>query len=910
MPQVSNADLNTLRSNPHFSRLGLLIFRAPVIYSGQISGSPAQGATTITLSGVSQTETPVLHYTLVAGSSAGNDDGGKTRFKSLAGSTLTVAANSIEWQTYPFISILREILPWSIIPDLANDKMDGTKTYSDENTNFHPLGRIGPPAWGFKNETIKFYSNSQSVAAGASISSHSWSFPDGSPSTSSSAGSAGTPVEVTWAATTGHIPHYFTYTATDSNGKTHTRYNPVWILDNFEECYCNFELESLSGDYGSGGWQARIRVFGDATTSEFPQDAMIMLVAEDYYAGFQTSVGGNWDHRENVVFVGWIVRDTVFKDDEDGAVSFEVFGPVPRMNQLTSWPANLEDRASPAAWNQLKSMTCDLAAFHVFTERSTLDHICDINLSGNTRRLRYVDIPESKLNTQVDDYCLSPIGAKGLSDRQGQIYLSRNPNLRPTAERTALNTVMAVELGDVRADPGLELGVEEQEFQVAQVDFIAFKYSGEDVEPLYSLVPENQYASGNIEKVDGVRADDQDEANVLSGMYLANFNNIFREVKFPTWNYRVFDIVPEEYTTLTLVASDTQRGIVWTNQKLICRNISISYDRDREAILVDPTFEKNSFGPPGVGGGYPKSVPDSESYPIARDSVGDALVAWNSFFIRKAGADWIERGGQASFNHGTLDPWWFSREKSSSLDPDQSILFGCADEAVIKRTEDGGVTWVARAPSAAPPNTWGDVTAPVLANVDFIWLSGDIFRNGRFYAMGQWQETDSGNSHWRSWLVYSDDNGLTWAWSVLYDGATLPTQLKSIALASNKDYVLVTVFVDEASDVLRLLLLDATDLSFVRQYDLGASTLTQMDEKTYWAFPVTVTDVPDIWFVAGRLNAPQGLSDIQHIVKVDDAGGAWSSFENTWSTDICGALFVKEEDDNGDRKYFAARQPA
>lgn len=890
MPAVSAAKQTVLRSSPHSAKVGILVHRPLILKGGQVQGSPADGAGTIVLSVTVDNGTPRADYAVVAGSTAGGDDGGRTRLKSWSGSTATLAANNIEWTSYPHVSILEMIDPVSIIPDRKNDLMDGTKAYSDENEQQHPLGLIGPPGWGYTSEAIRFYARRQAVASGASITGHSWVFPSGSPGSSSQKGSAGSPIEVTWSSATGHVPHYMRYTQTDSNGKTHTRYNPVWVLDQFEDAYCDFEIEDCSGDTSAGTWTAKFRIHGDATTDEFPSNAMVVMISRSVYQGAQQDIGGNWSWRENVLFFGWIVAGTTFKDDEGGSVSFEAHGPVAMMERLTSWPANLNDRANPSKWDQIKNMTCDLAAFHILTERSTFHKICDIVLSGNTKRLRYVDIPETSIRDQLDNYCLSPIGARVLSDRQGRIYLSRNVNKRPVSERSSIATVMDVALQDLRANPGLELGVEEMRPRVAQVDFIAFNYSGLDVSPLYSLALENQFPHGDIQKIDGVRADSQSEANTLSGLYLAELNNKFIDNSLAFWNYPIFDIAPEEYLTLTIAASQNKRGIAWNQQKLLPRSVSVEYDQEAESLFWTVVAEKDSFGPPGVGGGYASERPRARvTYPPDPDQ---AVVGFASFWFRGAqDSSWENRGLLGSVNAGIVDPWWWTTQKQNTDDPNKAIVIAVGQSLGIYRSTDGGYSWRQKT-VGAPANTWSDTTPPDSDQTHFVWVWGDRFQNSRFYALAYFQEPDSGDGMYRAWMYVTDDDFSSGVWYPLYDGITLPDEVRPLGVVSNFDKILVTVWQDiSGTQTLSLQRWDTTPV-YQAAFSLGNATEAQVDANTYIAYPAAVTDDANLWYVWGRLQSPQGLSDPEHVILTPNAGVSWQSVENSWGTRYCMSFFA------------------
>lgn len=781
MPAVSNADKTTLNTFPQGTKLAMAVFQPRTMVSAEISGTPAVGAATVVLTNIVTTATPAKHMSVWAGSAAGLSDGGKVRMKSLSGSTLTTAPNFIDWQTYSYVTIKEVIDPVSILPDLGNDYEDGNVSYSNENTNYHPLGRIGPIGMvGYTDQAVKFHSNSTAMATGATIASHAWTFPSGSPGSSSSAGTEANPIEVTWSTATGHQPHYVKYVVTDDNGKTHTRRMPVWIFDSITDAYCDWTLDSLSGSFSSGGWTGTFTVWQDADISNFPEDAMVVIFAQDHYAGHETSIGGNWRYAEHIVFGGWISRDTVHRDNEKGSVTFDVLGPVEKMKELLCWPANLEDDSSPDGWHELSRMTADRAAFHIITEHTTMDQICDVNLTGSTKRMLYIDIPEDDPFTQINDYCLKPIGGNLLSDRQGHIYFDLNPNLMVVSQRSSIATVHSLTIDSpIRADPGLSLAVEEHEKLTAQVDFVAFGYSGEDPRAYYSLAPGDQYITGEVKKIDGIRADSQSESNALAGLYLANENNIWKEVAIPVFNWRIFDIAPQEYTEMTLVAADTRRGIVWSAQKLICRSVSIEYDHEKSVLKVSPTFEKDSFGPAGITGDYPDVPPKDTGtgitpiVPIQPPTINpqDLLIGdlVNGVWWLPIGATlWVERNTGLETTAVTQvgwNPWWFTPEEKNTTNPEEAIIWN-TQESVIYEDKNLGKAWKLKIPIEDPPNDWSDSPAPTVSDLTYIQRTDNIHKHRHHYFLGTWQNA---SDEWRSWVLVTEDDGDTWQWVSLHD---------------------------------------------------------------------------------------------------------------------------------------------
>jgi len=102
----------------------------------------------------------------------------------------------------------------------------------------------------------------------------------------------------------------------------------------------------------------------------------------------------------------------------------------------------------------------------------------------------------------------------------------------------------------------------------------------------------------------------------VAGNFLANQNNPYPNVRIPIGlNYRVFDIAPQEWVTMSLVASDTYRGVTWTDERFIPRTVNFNLENMVGALNVDLGLEMESSGTAGVAGHYPTEPPEDDYVP-------------------------------------------------------------------------------------------------------------------------------------------------------------------------------------------------------------------------------------------------------------------------------------------------------
>lgn len=617
MPTISAPDLTRLRTTRHATLLALSVYHPASIWTARVNGLQTTGDTTITVDGVVQTVAPRKNYLVKIGSTSGGSEYGTARFISYSAPTLTVGVHNCQLPDDAYVTVCEEIKPTAIHFSIsASDVVseDGNVAYTNENVQYKPLGIIGCPPVAYLDSvtglaTVKFYTPSVAFG-GATIASVLWEVRDGVyvVGNAATAGTAGVPNVVTYNTA---AERYVYMTATDSNGKTHTRYTPVFIHDEANPPYRKIEVSGLSGDADGGTWQCSIKVMeSTADTTAFPEQALCVLSAEDWYGSEKVSIGGHYTYRENIVFVGYIRRGTVTKNPFTGYVEFELESVSGVMDNIWELAHTLENTAgTPSRWHQLQNMTFNLAAHHILTQHSTISEIADCNLNLPTYARNFVDANDTSLKSQLSEGCCTPVRSRIGCSRQGMLYLEANPQLLEAGDRTHTN-ILQTTFADLReADFGDEL----QEKQVSQVDF---QGDGANDDPVFSLAPATPWQFGQSDKRDGIRVSSQAHANILSGLFEGYQNNSFADVVV-NWrgNYRVFDVFPVESLQVTIAANQNARGIVWTNQKCWLKSVSLDYTPG--ILTVTTTIEKDVIGAPGVTGEYPTVPPDepAPTYP-------------------------------------------------------------------------------------------------------------------------------------------------------------------------------------------------------------------------------------------------------------------------------------------------------
>lgn len=630
MPALSSGDLALLRSDRHRIKEYLAVMQPATVLACQLDGAPTgDPVTQINYDNVTEGSYAdvVPGMTLWVGTSAGGRQKGTCRVrKAPTSSILYIAEDSkIDWEDDHHLTVVENYECWIKYPRVVVDGSiafykDWDVAYSDQHSKWRPVAILGPPDCQFIDPgtglaTCKFVGEqSYPVAPGASITGHSWTFPSGTPSSSSSPGTEASPIQVTW-----NTPgiYWISLTVTDSNGKTHTGWRPIFIFSKTgaNAPYTKFKMTGRSGDLNSHGHTASFEIYGDADQAEFPDGAMVVYWTEDWYGATKKSIGGNFPYRSHIKFAGYIQRESTTKDPQTSVVTFEAATINSLMASREGFSCWIKTKGNAGNWCEATNLTADRAALSLCRYHSTILDICDVTISGNALKIKSQEFAAKTAFLQQLQTLYDDLFAHVACDKQGRVHFEIDPQMRPLAERSSIAIVADLEHGDWRERLDLP---RPQEPKTSFINLAGVYYPGypQDVVPILSKAPGDAPAyGGTTREISGLILAGQSDGNEKAGLALAYDNNEFPDVSLPmTGNWDVFDIVPQEYVRFSLAAEDTKRGIVWVNQKLLVRRMELALEETEAGRVpkVDIQIEKDSYGPAGVDGDYPNEVPEPD----------------------------------------------------------------------------------------------------------------------------------------------------------------------------------------------------------------------------------------------------------------------------------------------------------
>lgn len=600
------------------------------LFTAQVNDAAIErGEMSITYDGATGEADAEIWMTLWVGSTPGAFDKGMVRIRDIdtVANIIEVAENDdIDWADDDYLTIpgecgFREI--WGKYQRL--DEETGT-TYKDYDRawgdgnyteNMRPKANAGPPAVKFLNDDgyvdIEFIGeDSYAVKVGENIASWSWEFRDGVVQ-SGGANQEGTRVNpnVVRYSTTGM--RYVYLQVTDTNGRTMTHYVPIWTFDEDEMPYTQVEVQELACD--DNGWCARLKCFQTNTTEEdiihsFPDGALCVLFTETEYGGTETSICGFQD-REEVEFVGWIKGETLDFNFEEGSVEFEAVSTDGILRSIPGFAFRITNDDTPTNWEEMLHLNVDRAQAMLLQWHCTVNSIAHINRVGEDRRIAIQDFPRGSIFEQLNDHLLNDAQCRIMTDRQGIMWATKDPQFMEAADRDAVDVACTL------TEPDWLGRIEERRSHWPKVGYVML--GGMDAtltddgfpQAYLSQAPGRCPSRSNDEiREEGYIVEDQDELNWWSGMRYAKENCDYPDLPVDLVGFWPgFDPAYQRYVKLT--TEDPLGRNDWNQERFIVRGVAHQVlPRDLTA-LTELTLEHETMD---VGEGETVDIPDLNEY--------------------------------------------------------------------------------------------------------------------------------------------------------------------------------------------------------------------------------------------------------------------------------------------------------
>jgi hypothetical protein len=710
---ATDAEKILLRSDNQRADLYLYVHKPKTVFSCQVSVTPItqDQAKTLTYNNPTGNAADVWPgMTLKVGTTPGASDLGRLRVRSIDADTSKLnfgETSEIVWVVGQYLTIVEDFQIWARRLDFKGGvwNLEGELKYTDQHKIMDPVPVLGPAfAMLPLNGTAVFKPDaSPSWVPDGTVTGWAWLAPGAS---ATSGLDTATP-DLTY----DQVGTYrVTCSVTAANGKTASGHRFVCVYDPNVIGITQFSLDNASGDFEAGGWSFNLNMFDQASLVDVQDQATVVLFARDWYGSTQTSIGPVPGY-ENVIAIGRIDGQTIEQAPDLSSVKFSVRGPAWWMANTASWPVSvLDDEKDPTDWMHIKGLTIDKGIWHLVHWRSTVDLSTDVYPTGDTRRAFDCSGNLGTLLEQLNAFCEAKIGAKAVADRYGRIQPSIDPQLRPLSEREAIQVVLDI----TKADWTGSVQIEKRTYPVSSLlETAAFCYQGGKWTPVLSRSPGNAMRiNGGMRSRYNLVAYSQDQLNVLTGMLAAKDNNPYLSVTVHlASNFRLADIAPGQYLTLSLAAGDTPLGLVWDRKRFIPNRVTFLVDPESGGLLTDIEGEVETSGTAGVS-----VIPPDPPIPNVQPQPPVELPPWTPF----PGGGWPDVTPQIPGDTNPLPEDGCRGDPGAEANGPFAVPFGALLTDIDVYTKTSPLHGFIRAGSASNPTRY-TINGFWQENVESVW---------------------------------------------------------------------------------------------------------------------------------------------------------------------------------------------
>lgn len=792
MPTLTATQLSDLRETQHRVDVFMSFHKPATLWTARVNnGSAAREDQTIPFdSGSGSAFSAVAkHQTVWVGTTPGAKDIGLARVKSISSGnggvsgTLVVGANPLIWADNLYLTFKHDYRLWAVFPRIATDEtfykdwdVDGGITYSDQNTNLYPVAIAGPNRAGFLSGGSLVLNvpigDSYTMAPGATITSRSVSV---YPTAGSSVGAfAGGVIPVTYTAAG---QYWVKATVTDSNGKSQDTYRLHIVHEDDPSSsdypFRDFSSLSISGDWQQQIWEAVFSADDESSLDDIPDEAIAIVWQRAHYGDNQRDVS-LVEEGSDILVSGYLVKDSRINIDlqKGGAVDFLIMTLSGIMQNHFMYSVSISSESTVDKWWKFRSdaLSTGRALHHLYRWHSTVLHICDfLRLNEDLSTRKATDIERGGL-LEMGQLYSNASRRRIVADKTGRLHYAIDICLSEDADRAGYTEVAELTERDV-VDP-LVISRNPQR-RVSFVFASGFSYSHPDATPIGSTAPSKWPSPFGAKEIHLERLilNDQSESNELAGQVFARENRVLVEVRADmAGNYiGVLDVAYPEWWTLNVAAADNVRELTLVDQKIVCRGLRADYNPREGTFATTAYFEPEVDGEPGVPYEWPDETPDPGGVDpiIPAYSLTAIMTSTDSgstlYFLGDQDGAWSTRQTWDILHFGK-DPFWL--DKAPTVFAKDAIIF-VGREGYIGRSTNSGISFTDITPSSNPPNSFGDSPAPTAGDLSYMCYKGSLVNSGEHCFLANWQ---NGDDKWRSWLLFTNDEGANWSWKALVSG--------------------------------------------------------------------------------------------------------------------------------------------
>lgn len=583
-----------------------------------VSGSVSNGAMTIPYTSVSTgTYTNIESgMTMLVGTSAGSDDLGKIRVKSATSTNIIVAENShINWPVATHLTVLKYFELWPIYPRIITDPSNAENvlfykdydiSYTDQNSALGAFPCAGSHRAGFVGDSFYFSATGTTHLLGSGLS-YSWTFEGGDTGSSS----AETPGYIQYN-TPGHYVTKLVVTGANGSVDTTYRYVSIYNRTGVNVPIQKWEMASLSGSRGEGGYSATIGVIDEILPTIRDGD-VVVLWTDDWYGSTHVSLGGNAPNNSQTFFTGHIVNGSIHYNYRTSRTEFEVASITDIMKSAEGFSVSVESKAAPAKWFEMLDMDGRRAIYHYLKWHSTTLLFNDVVFRGTDRKIQYFDSDRESIFDAIDNYMRGTLLGSFVADRQGRLWaeVGAVATSNPTG---SFPPIQEITKRDWMRDPSIQQRLTPP---VSFLELGGVAYSGTTTGTYSALIAcapgQVPGVRGSAERTQGLALESQAQLNELVGNVFANKVSKYPSISMDmVGNYTHFDIAPQETVDMNISALDTNSGVAIHSPYLI-DSVSWSFDPKNKKRYPSVEFSSLVNGRSGETVTIP-DIPDGGGY--------------------------------------------------------------------------------------------------------------------------------------------------------------------------------------------------------------------------------------------------------------------------------------------------------